>query len=210
VQVSHCGANSAVHFILQFALPLLFVLSRGVRLNQITSEDRVEAVLEKQVSAERLELSEVTTELFFELIVGLPLLVLKSSQLLRLRNQTSNFLLVNLFLMLTILKFNTVFTLLGFILCLLGKVLETLYVFGKLSLLDLLFDLLLLQLAQHVPVPLCLCFDVQTIDRVVDSKRLVHINFLLTAVHFTLLFFSFCRLSSLDLSISVGDGQDSG
>jgi len=114
-------------------------------------------------------LSQGTTQLILQLVIKLPLLILKPTKILGLRDDTDCLLPGLLEQLCLRLPFNLLLELIGSILALLEQVINSLKVFIKFTLVLLFFQLLCFHSYQNFSVPLGLGLDVKSVDRLVGG-----------------------------------------
>lgn len=163
VQLLRLGAELVHHLELQLPLSLLLVQRRGVGLHQVAPEDRIEAVTQEALVADRLQLPEVAAQILLELEVLLPLRVFEPSDLLGLAHDSRLDLLLSLFCFFSLPSLQSLVEMSSFVSVDTYQFVHVFDVLVELSLRLLLLDGLLLQFVQEILIPLSFGLDVLAI-----------------------------------------------
>jgi hypothetical protein len=171
--------------LLKFKLSLSFLhlLSWSIWFNQVSSEDRVESIFKQQMVSLRPHLSQIATQFFVHLEFVFSLLILESSKILCLADDSSLLLGLNLHNLFLLSFHDPPFDVLILIEFLLDQVVNSFNVFLKPSFLIGLTNCLSFQLFRLVFVSLNWRLYVQSVHWLVYSQGLVHVNFFLAAVY---------------------------
>lgn len=153
------GSESTKHFVCNLSLAFLVGYCWGIWLNEISSEDRVKAVLEEHVVTAWLHLSKVAGKFILKLVVELSLLVFELTNVFGLGDDTNLYLGFDLLIVILMPFIDDSLVSGCLVFILVHKVVISLEVFLESSLQLVLYDFLSLDSGEGLLISLGLCFE---------------------------------------------------